>query len=131
MTLTAVSNTPPIAWQPLGRLVRNFEANLAAMGPHHDALRARLRDHQPRQPWHLSAAGGAVVLGQGEGTDITPLPHVITPAAATRLIQQAFPQKSCEQPFLVAGLDQGWFWNALYQLPCNIPALPGFRPPLF
>src|SRR3712207_8955495 len=39
--------------------------------------------------------------------------------------------RSCTEPVLVAGLDQGWLWHALYHLPVNTPRTPGHRPPLY
>ncbi|HVT89390.1 MAG TPA: glycosyltransferase [Tepidisphaeraceae bacterium] len=32
---------------------------------------------------------------------------------------------------MVAGLDHGWLWQALYDLPCHTPGTPGHRPPLY
>src|SRR5690606_34297670 len=51
--------------------------------------------------------------------------------SARELAQKVFPANVCTAPAMVAGLDQGWLWHALYEVPCTLPALPGHRSPLY
>jgi hypothetical protein len=62
---------------------------------------------------------------------VTPLPHTLSPMTARELVGKLYRSGSCDQPVMVAGEDMGWLWNAIYQLPCQTPAAPGHRPPLF
>src|SRR5690606_29126151 len=41
------------------------------------------------------------------------------------------PKGACDAPMMVAGIDQGWVWNTLFQLPCVVPGVQAFQPPLY
>ncbi|MGD0540339.1 MAG: glycosyltransferase [Tepidisphaeraceae bacterium] len=90
-----------------------------------------LKNFAPKQTYYILATSETIQLGVGNGLGVTPLPHSLPPPQATNLIRQLYPSATCHQPVLIAGEDMGWLWNGIYQLPCQTPAVPGHRPPLF
>src|SRR5690554_2965528 len=121
----------PFQWQPLNLLRQNFDANVEALATRDPALALRVREHQPSGEYFLSTNTGQIVLARREGQQLIATQNAVNPATATALAKQAFPEGACNAPMMVAGIDQGWVWNALFQLPCNVPGIPGYRPPLY
>lgn len=118
-------------WQPLGLLRPNFEANVAALATHNPTLAEQLRSHQPSSDYFLSTATGRLILARRTGQELQPVQNAVNPPTAAATIRQAFPGGACNAPMMVAGIDQGWVWNALFQLPCAVPGIVGLRPPLY
>ncbi len=94
-------------------------------------LALALEQFGPKQTYHILATSETIQLGVGNGLGVTPLPHSLPATQATNLIRQLYPSAGCTQPVLIVGEDMGWLWNGVYQLPCQTPAVPGHRPPLF
>ena len=64
--------------------------------------------------------------GRGEG-----LPCRLPPDGARQVVGKLCPAGTCSDSILVAGIDRGWLWGMLYDLPVSVPLRPGFRPPLW
>lgn len=121
----------PLQWQPLQLLRQNFDANVEALATRDPALAARLRAHTPLGEYFLSTNTNQILLARREGQQLIGTQNAVNPATAAALVKQAFPEGAYNAPMMVAGIDQGWLWNALFQLPCNVPGIPGYRPPLY
>jgi hypothetical protein len=89
-----------------------FEGNLAA-------LRARDADLADRVERHRGE-------GRGEG-----LPCRLSAEGARQVVSKLCPTGACADSILVAGIDKGWLWGMLYELPVSVPLRPGFRPPIW
>lgn len=118
-------------WQPLKLLRSNLLANLAALATRMPDLAARLRDHAAPAEYFISTSTGAVALAIRQAGQFHLLANPVPPRVAQQTIQQSYPAGHYSTTMMVAGLDQGWLWNALYELPCVVPGLPGHRPPLY
>jgi hypothetical protein len=89
-----------------------FEANCAA-----------LRSRDP----HL-----ADELMRHQGMDFADLPASrVSPDAARQVVRKLCPKGACTDSILVAGIDHGWLWGMLYDLPVSAPMRAGYRPPLW
>ncbi len=127
-----MTNSPQnFNWQPLRLLRQNFDANVAALAARYPELAERLRTHQPSAEYFISTATGQVILARREGEQLIGVQNGVSPANASALVRQAFPEGACNASMMVAGIDQGWLWHVLFQLPCKVPGIPGFRPPLY
>jgi hypothetical protein len=124
-------SAPRISWTPLALLAPRFSANLQALAQRYPELAESLKNLAPSRAYHILAGAQNIQLGVANGRNITPQPQPLPPSAATNLIRQLYPAAACNQPVLIAGEDLGWLWNGIYQLPCQTPAAPGHRPPLF
>jgi hypothetical protein len=122
---------PTTLWTPLSLLESRFLANVEALARRLPDVAKGLRSLTPRQVYHIMPVSGSIQLGVGNGLGVTPLPHTLSPMTAGELVRKLYPSGSYDQPVMVAGEDMGWMWNAIYQLPCQTPAAPGHRPPLF
>ncbi len=124
-------SAPAFSWTPLTALSSRFAANVRAFGGRCPELAKALGEFSPRQTYYILPTAEAIQLGVGNGLSVTPLPHSVPAAQATNILRQLYPSATCHQPVLVVGEDMGWLWNGIYQLPCQTPAVPGHRPPLF
>ncbi len=124
-------SAPTSLWTPLKLLKSRLTANLDAMESRYPQLAQQLSDLDSRQPYQIMPSGESIQLGTGNGLGATPLPHTLSPAAARDVIRKLYPAGVCSQPVLIVGEDMGWLWNGIYRLPCQTPAAPGHRPPLF
>jgi hypothetical protein len=124
-------SAPTFSWTPLKALGARFSANVRSLSARMPKLAESLANFAPKQTYHLLATSETIQLGVGNVLGVTPLPHSLTATQATHLIKQLYPSAGCTQPVLIVGEDMGWLWNGIYQLPCQTPAVPGHRPPLF
>ncbi|HWP40456.1 MAG TPA: glycosyltransferase [Tepidisphaeraceae bacterium] len=118
-------------WQELCIWRDRWQANLAALAERDQVLAERLHAHVPEHRWLCATDANGVRPGRATHGRVEPAPNPITPAAASQIIRKLFPAGQCTEPVMVAGLDQGWLWQALYELPCHTPRTPGHRPPLY
>lgn len=125
------SLSPPPTWTPLKLLRERLNANCNALAARRPGLAELLRSFVPSQTYYVLAMGDQVQLGAATPAGVQPLPHPLPPAAARQIASKLCPSGSYTAPVLVTGEDLGWLWNALYQLPCQVPAAPGHRPPMF
>ena len=95
------------------------------------ALAETLSSLSPKQTYYILPISETIQLGVSDGLTVTPLPHSVPAPTATDLIRKLYPAAICNQGSLISGEDMGWLWNGIYQLPCQVPGLPGHRPPLF
>jgi hypothetical protein len=123
--------SPRVSWSPLDKLTHRFAANVDALATRYPELAQNLRVWVPRQNYYLFPGPEDILIGAGNGSSITPLPHTLPPSTATNIMRQMFPTAKCTQPVLIVGEDLGWLWNGLYSLPCDTPAAPGHHPALF
>ncbi|HEY1923043.1 MAG TPA: glycosyltransferase [Tepidisphaeraceae bacterium] len=124
-------SAPAFSWTPLKALAARFTANVRALAGRSPELAKTLESLAPRQTYFILPTPDAIQLGVGNGLSVTPLPHSLPATQATNILRQLYPSATCHQPVLVAGEDMGWLWNGIYNLPCQTPAVPGHRPPLF
>jgi hypothetical protein len=108
-----------------------FEANVSALADRNPQLARDLRAIAPQKQYCILPAADRITVGVSSGSEVSPLPMILAPAAAREITAKLYPSGNCDQAVLIAGEDLGWLWNCLYQLPCNSPAAPGHRPPLF
>ncbi|WP_428937953.1 glycosyltransferase family protein [Fontivita pretiosa] len=118
-------------WRELRNWQDRWEANLEALAGRDQVLTQRLYAYVPDHQWVCATATDGLRLGRALDGQIEPVPTALTPGAATQIIRKLFPAGRCTEPVMVAGLDQGWLWQALYDLPCHTPRTPGHRPPLY
>ncbi len=131
-------------WQKLELLSARFKANCDALETRDAALAGRLAAHRPPATYVLASEGeqlliGAVsrdaapanVTGRIDDSKVERLTYRLTPAGAKQIVQKLCPADAYTEPALVVGLDLGWLWQMLYELPCSVPIHPGNRPPLF
>jgi Glycosyl transferases group 1 len=124
-------SAPRFSWTPLNVLGARLSANIQALAGRLPKLAETLNSFVPRQTYHILATSETIQLGVGNALSVTPLPHSLPAPQATNLIRQLYPSATCHQPVLIVGEDMGWLWNGIYNLPCQTPAVPGHRPPLF
>jgi len=120
------------AWQPLSILRARFRANCAALATREPALAHRLRSLAPAAAYAMRFTDDDVIVGRRTpdgGVDV--VPSAVSPAAAANAAKQAYPRATYDRAMLVAGIDKGWLWHALYELEPKDPMRPGHRPPLF
>ncbi len=118
------------SYQPLGQLASLFQANLAALEAARPHIARQLGEFDPSM-WGVCAADGQVKLAQRSAEGWRQMPQALTPMASKETAEKIFPNGRRMCAVLVAGVDQGWLWHALYTMPCEVPALPGHRPPLY
>lgn len=109
----------------------NFQANLQALRLSNPALAGALEHHQPTSELFISTHDNRILLARRNDDEVTILPNPVPAAVAQQLKEKIFPANNCTAPVMVAGLDQGWLWHALFQTPCINPAINGHRPPLY
>jgi hypothetical protein len=124
-------SAPTALWTPISLLKSRFEVNLQSLKTRYPQLVQQLTEIKPRQTYQLMPSGDSLQLGAGNGLGTTPLPHSLSATAARDVMQKLYPSGFCTQPVLISGEDMGWLWNGVYRLPCQTPATPGHRPPLF
>jgi hypothetical protein len=117
-------------WQPLSLLNGQFQANLQALRTLRGGLAEQLERLAPL-PRVLLTGHGGVRLAVRDGGSLQLLPNPVPPSAAQQIAAKLCPTGQCTGPLVVAGLDQGWLWKTLYDMPASTPALPGHRPPLY
>ena len=118
-------------WQPLSLLRRQFESNLEALRSRDETLAQRIEAIAPARDYFIAGGEQQLFLGRATSGDIATLPNPVSPGASRQIAMKLFPGGRCTEPVLVAGLDQGWLWNAMYQMPVHTPRTPGHRPPLY
>jgi hypothetical protein len=123
----------PPAWTPLAKLGRQFDANLTSLGKRDRGLADRLTRLRPKFDYHISPRTESVCLGRTAGTsaEMELLANPVPPVRAMEIVRKIYPQGLYTQPLLVAGLDQGWLWDAMYKLETSCPQAPGMRLPLY
>jgi glycosyltransferase involved in cell wall biosynthesis len=124
-------SAPVISWMPLKALAARFHANIIALGGRIPELAEMLKNWSPKQNYYILPGSETIQLGVANDQVVTPLPHPVPAPAATDVIRKLYPAAVCNQGVLICGEDMGWLWNGLYQLPCQVPGLPGHQPPLF
>ncbi len=122
--------TDPL-WQPLFILQDRFEANCESLATHNPNLAAQLRSFKSTSEYFIRASANQITLGRRVGQIIEPVPVAVPPPVAQQVVQNVFPKRTYDKAILVTGIDQGWIWQFLYDLPPNDPMQPGHRPPLY
>ncbi len=118
-------------WQPLAVLQGQWQVNLDALRGREPALAAAIRQLAPPVEYLAAADNQLIKLARKVGEQIQPLPNPVPPLSARDIARKLYPAGKCTEPVLIAGLDQGWLWQAVYQLECDTPRTPGHRPPLY
>jgi hypothetical protein len=118
-------------WQPLRALREQWQTNLNSLRDRDANLAEWVRQHQPVVDYVFASEPHHLHLGCKTGEQIQELSNPVPPGSARDVARKLFPTGQCTEPVLVGGLDQGWLWETLHQLPCNTPATPGHRPPLY
>lgn len=120
------------SWVRLSRLSSRFDANVAALRGRDEALADQIVSHSPKATYVISPVGEVLRLGTVQA-DAPPviLPNPVPAAAARGILQKLASMPGDNGPVLVAGLDQGWLWDALAKTKVNVPAAPGHRPPVY
>lgn len=118
-------------WQPLSILHERFLSNLEALRPRELALADALAAIEPADEYKVVLEEHHVQLARVVSGQLEPLPNPVPPLSARDIARKLYPSGRCTEPALAAGLDHGWLWQALYQMECSSPALPGHRPPLY
>jgi hypothetical protein len=127
----------PANWVPLTSFSEQFEANLSVLGGRDRLLAGRLAALKPTDVYYLAGGGGQISLGKAAGDQpvagsaIEPLPNPLPPNLAKAAAGKMYPNGRYNQPAMVAGLDQGWLWEALYKLDASVAAAPGMKLPLY
>lgn len=132
-----------VTWHDLAMLSERFAANAAALATRDPALAAGLRALRPEPGYFVATQEHAILIGRGSmnaagghrtgagATAVTPLTVRLPPAAAEQVAARLCPAGKCADAILIAGVEQGWLWDRLYRAPCDVPARPGHRPPLY
>lgn len=123
--------SPAVSWTPLSLLGHRLAANIAALASRDPLLAELLRTFSRAAEYHIQPESDRVLLGVSTEIGIRTLPQTLAPQAALDFTAKLYPSGQCDQPVLVVGEDLGWLWNYVYNLPCNAPAAPGHRPPLY
>ena len=114
------------AWQPLFVLRARFEANLEALAGRDAALAERFRRQRPSGEYFVAARSDSVIIGRRTNDSaIETTPSRLSPAGARQVVAKLCPNGTVTDSILVAGVDQGWLWGMLYELPVSSPARPG------
>src|SRR3954454_20913427 len=129
--MTPNSSAAPV-WQRLDLLASQFDQNLAALRTRDAALASRLAALKPSADYFVTASDRRLELArQLDGQPLEVISNRVLPEGAAQIAMKLFPTGKCTEPVLVAGLDQGWLWNALYELEIHTPHAPGHTPPLY
>ncbi|MGH7176590.1 MAG: hypothetical protein ACREJC_04350, partial [Tepidisphaeraceae bacterium] len=118
-------------WRRLSELSSQFQSNLNALETRQPRLAESLRRTSLDVEYQIQSSEQRVNIARKESGGLTLTPNPVPVAAASQISSKLFPSGKCGEPVLVAGLDQGWLWKALYELPTDTPAAPGHRPPLY
>lgn len=124
----AVVSTPQ--WTSLNLLRSQFEANMSVLRQRDPELAAKIDAASPVEPYFLLANDDRVTLAKQVGQTLQGLPNPVPPVAAQQICEKLFPAGPCSEAVMVAGIDQGWIWDALYRLETKA-AYPFHRPPLY
>src|SRR4051794_22040651 len=128
----APAPAPALSWQPLSLLSSQFEQNLAALASRDAALAARVSDLTASAEYFVATDQARLhIAKQRPGEELELIESRVLPEGAAQIAMKLFPTGKCTEPVLVAGLDQGWLWNALYELEIHTPHAPGHTPPLY
>jgi hypothetical protein len=119
------------SWRALELLDDQFLNNCAALERRDAPLARRVREFAPMGEYVLRRQQEQLIVGRRRGGAVETITPAITPGAAREALKRIYPARECNEPALVAGIDQGWLWQALHQMPCRVPTMPGHRPPLF
>jgi hypothetical protein len=118
-------------WRALDLLGKQFVDNCMALEQRDAPLAQRVRAFAPMGEYMLRREQERLVVGRKRAGAVETVEPSITPVAAREALKRIYPERECNEPALVAGVDQGWLWQALHQMPCRIPTMPGHQPPLF
>jgi hypothetical protein len=129
-SIASTRSPEPLQWTPLSALRSQFEANLAALRSRDADLAERIVAAAPLEPYYLATQHDRVLLARQVGTQLVGIPNPVPPVAAQQVMEKLFPGGACTEPVNVAGIDQGWIWDALYRMECK-SGLPMHRPALY
>jgi hypothetical protein len=118
-------------WQSLAAFDQQWWNNVDALRSVNPTLADAVQQHALEAEYVYAMEDTRLHLGTRVNDQIQPLPNPLPLAAASDVSKKLFPTGQCTEPVLVAGLDQGWLWEILYQLPCSTPMAPGHHPPLY
>ncbi|HYE19157.1 MAG TPA: glycosyltransferase [Tepidisphaeraceae bacterium] len=118
-------------WQRMSLLSARFQDNCAALATRDAALAGRLRAHVPSGEFVIAGDGDELRIGKLSDGLVVPLVYRINPAGSRQILSKLCPKGEYADPVLVAGLDQGWLWQMVHELPCRVAIRPGYRPPVF
>ncbi len=123
-----------VNWQPLSSSFQHdrWQANLEALQSRDATLAETVERYAPANEYLCAPdPNGRVQLARRSPTGIRTIVNPISPTSSREIIQKLYPGGHCTEPLMIAGMDQGWLWNAVYDLDCDTPRTPGHRPPLF
>jgi hypothetical protein len=118
-------------WLDVSSSTTQFQANLAALRTRDAALADRIAQHRPACEYAFIADPLRLQLGIKSNSGISALPNPVPQTSAKDVARKLYPANQCTEPVMIAGLDHGWLWDAIYALECNTPRTPGHRPPLY
>src|SRR5450432_3440284 len=118
-------------WQAISILRSQWQANVSALRTRDPVLADAIEKHRPAGDYIFATEENGLHLGRRAYDRVEPLPNPVPLTSVREIAKKLYPTGECTEPVLVAGLDQGWLWQALYELPCNTPRTPGHRPPLY
>jgi hypothetical protein len=118
-------------WQCLSLLKPQLLRNLVALELRYPELAVQLRNFASRDAWYITADDRVVRLGRLVGDQVVEVANPVPASSAKSIVSQLFPKGACSDAVMVAGLDQGWLWRALFEMPSNDVSSPGYQPPLY
>jgi hypothetical protein len=120
-----------VNWQPLSSRRAQWSANLESLRSHNPLLANQIKQVEPSSAYVIAVEPQRVHLGRrlSDG-QVEAMPNSVPASSAQDIVKKLYPARKCNEPLLVAGLDQGWLWDIAYRLECHTPATPGHRPPL-
>ena len=125
----SIPSQPP-QWTPLTLLRSQYASNLTALRSRDATLADLIDAAAPAEAYFLTTVGNTVRIAKAAGDTLEVLPNPVPPATAAQVVAKLFPDALCREAVMVAGIDQGWIWDALHKLECKSP-LPMHRPPLY
>lgn len=118
-------------WQDIQSQRARFVANCQALHTRDEALSQRLRQFAPAAPIAFAIDGQSLHVARIDGTTAHVRPARLGLAAARQVLGKLCPTGHYTEAVLLAGLDQGWLWDLVYNAPVHSSISPGFRPPVF
>lgn len=118
-------------WQAISSQNAQWQSNLDALRSRDPQLADRIDQHRAGADYLFNRDGARLQLGSRNQTGIIALANPVPITSAKDVAKKLYPTGQCTEPVMIAGLDHGWLWQAIYDLPCNTPRTPGHRPPLY
>jgi hypothetical protein len=118
-------------WQAVSSARGQWQENLVALRQRDPSLAMRIEAHQPRAQYVFLRDSARLQIGVQSACGVSALPNPVPLTSARDVCKKLFPTGHCTEPVMIAGLDHGWLWQSVYELPCSTPRTPGHRPPVY